>query len=185
MIGADFANTASHGAVLAQRLVQTVSGHGEMRRFGRGIHVGEEVAEVTERFRAVKVVGIDRGKRRIDGLARAPDRVGRAPWLGASGRRREAGRKIVELLESVADGDLSFVARADLRAKVFLDIAADEENHAVKSGPHGVMHRIIEEGFSAGPDGIQLLESAVAAAHAGGEDKESGCRHGELLYQQL
>jgi hypothetical protein len=39
------------------------------------------------------------------------------------------------------------------------------------------MHRIIEEGFPAGTDGIQLLESAVATAHTGGEDEESGCRH--------
>jgi len=103
--------------------------------------------------------------------------VGRAPWLGASGGRREAGRKIVELLESVADGDLPFVTRADLRAEIFLDVAADEEHHAVESGAHGIMHRIIEEGFPAGPDRIELLESAVAAAHSGSEDEESGCRH--------
>ena len=98
----------------------------------------------------------------------------RAPRLGASGGRGEAGRKIVELLEGVADGNPPLVTGADHGAEIFLDLAANKEDHAVKARPDGIVHGIIEEGLAAGSDWIKLLEPAIAGAHTGSENEEGG-----------
>ncbi|MBN8634679.1 MAG: hypothetical protein J0M07_05100 [Anaerolineae bacterium] len=41
---------------------------------------------------------------------------------------------------------------------------------AAEAGAEGVEHGVVEDGFAGGTDGIDLLEAAVAGAHAGGED---------------
>ena len=135
---------------------------------------GEELPDLPERIRAIEVIRIDRGKRCSDRLARAPDGVCGAPWLGSPSRGNESSGQIVELLESVGHGQFSGVARTNFVTEVFFDFAADEENHAVESGPDGIVHGVVEEGLAGGSDGVELFESAIAGAHTGGEDEKGG-----------
>jgi len=48
---------------------------------------------------------------------------------------------------------------------------ADNEDDFAETGAEGVEDGIVEDGFAAGADGVDLFEAAVAAAHAGGEDE--------------
>ena len=43
-----------------------------------------------------------------------------------------------------------------------------------QKGLHGVVNGIVDDGFAVGAEAVHLLESAVTAAHSGGEDEK--CR---------
>ena len=96
------------------------------------------------------------------------------PWFGSPSRGNESSGQVVELLESVDHGQFSFVARTNLVAEVFFDLPADEENHAVESGPDGVVHGIVEQGLAGGSDRVELFEPAITGAHTGGKNEEGG-----------
>ncbi len=46
-----------------------------------------------------------------------------------------------------------------------------------KPGAQGVENRVVHQGFAAGAHGINLLQTAIAAAHACGHNKESWLGH--------
>jgi len=96
------------------------------------------------------------------------------PGFFAPDGRREAVGQAVERLEDVIHGDAAGVLGADLGAEDFLEVAPDDEHHAAEPGAEGVVHRVVEDGFAGGADGIDLLEAAVARTHAGGEDEKRG-----------
>jgi len=47
----------------------------------------------------------------------------------------------------------------------------DHEHELAEAGAHGVEDGIINDGFALGADGVDLLETAVTAAHAGSENE--------------
>ena len=94
----------------------------------------QKLRELRERIGAVEIVGVDDGEVFLHRLARAPHGVAGAPGFLAARGRRKARRERIERLKHVVDGDFSGVARADLRAKQFLKIATDHEDHAAKCG---------------------------------------------------
>ena len=102
-----------------------------------------------------------------------------APGFLATGRGRETLGQGVERLEDVVHGDAAGVLGADLGAEDLLEVAADDEYHAAEAGPQGVEHGVVEDGFVRGSDGVDLLETAVARTHAGGEDEERGMHRSE------
>jgi len=48
----------------------------------------------------------------------------------------------------------------------------------MQAGAQGVEHRVVEHAFARRPDGIDLLQAAVARAHAGGENEKRGRHRG-------
>ena len=53
-----------------------------------------------------------------------------------------------------------------------LEGLADDIDDLAEAGFHGVVDGIVDDGFSVGAEAVHLLESAVAAAHAGGQDEK-------------
>ena len=67
---------------------------------------------------------------------------------------------------------------AYLAATVFRNASSnsspDEEHHPAEPGPDRVVDRVVEHRLARRPDRVDLLQPAVAGAHAGGEDEERG-----------
>ena len=53
-----------------------------------------------------------------------------------------------------------------------LEGLADDVDDLAEAGFHGVVDGIVDNGLTVGAEAVHLLESAVAAAHAGGEDEK-------------
>ena len=170
--GVGLADSAGDGAVFGKRVLEREADH---RVVGRA-HV--EVLQVTAEDRvgvlAVEVVGVDDGEGCVDGLAGAEDGVRRAPRLLASGRHGVSGRQLVDGLEGEADVDAAGELRGDTFAEILFEIRADDEDHLAEAGAQGVEDGIIEDGLAGRAHRVDLLQAAVTAAHAGGEDEEGG-----------
>ena len=79
-----------------------------------------------------------------------------------------------QLLIGVADFHGGFLQPgANGAQKVFLDGLFDDDDHGVKSRLMGVIDGVVQNGFSLASHGIDLLQSAVAASHAGGHYNEN------------
>ena len=176
--GVNLADAAGDGTMLRERVAEAEADHGE---FGSA-RVGdvEELGEAAERVGAVEIVGVDDGEGAIHDTTGAPDGVASAPGFFATRRRGEPGGQVVGLLEGVADFEarVGGVARSDAGAERFLEVAADYEDDLGKAGLAGVTDGIVEDGLAVRAERVHLLEAAVAAAQAGGEDDESGGHRG-------
>ena len=134
----------------------------------------EKRRQPVERIGTVKIVGVDNGEVLFDRVARTPHGVAGTPRFFAAGGRRQARRQGVERLEHIVDRDLARVARANLRAKQFLEIAPDHKHDATEAGPQRIEHGVVEHGLTRRTDRVDLFQPAVAGAHAGGQNEESG-----------
>ena len=123
---------------------------------------------------AIEVVGIDYGKRLLDGILAHEHSVVGAPGFGAVGGAGVTLGKIVDALEHYLHGDVAFVFLEDDIAEVVFKILADHKHNFAESGLHGVVDRIVHDGFAVRAKGVELLETAVARAHACSKYKE--CR---------
>ena len=124
---------------------------------------------------AVIVVGVDDRKGRVaDGLTGAQNRVAGAPWLGASLRDGVAGGDIVQLLIGVTDlHGAFFQSLADGLHEVLADGFLDDDNGGIETGFVGVIKGIVQNRFALTSHRVDLLQSAVAAAHTGGHNDEN------------
>src|ERR1700723_183001 len=119
-------------------------------------------------LRPVKIVGVDDRKGLVDRIGGRQNCMQRAPWLGAAGRDGKPQRKFVEFLKGVFDGDMFFKPCTDGLPESLLNVPADDEHDLAESRAKCVVDRIVDDGFAAGADWINLLEATVAVAHAGG-----------------
>ena len=115
----------------------------------------------------------------MDDVLRHQDGVGGAPGLYALGVQGEPGRNLVQLLGDEAeleglsvDGFHAGVAGLDVLFHVGLEVFPDDVDDLAETGFHGVVDGIVDDGLSVGAEAVHLLESAVAAAHAGGQDEK-------------
>jgi hypothetical protein len=90
----------------------------------------------------------------------------------AAFRHGETGGQILEGLEGVIQRDAPLEMRLHGFAEGLLDVAANDKDHLAETGAQGIEHRVINDDFPVGSDGINLFESAVTASHAGGHDDE-------------
>jgi hypothetical protein len=81
-------------------------------------------------------------------------------------------------LKYIVHRDAPRVLGPDLFAKNRFEVLADNENDAIKPRTHRVEHGIVEDRLTRRSDGIDLLQPAVAGAHAGGENKEREVHQG-------
>ena len=107
--------------------------------------------------------------------------AGAPRFLAAFGDAVSRGQG-VELLERVFHGDAFFPFRADRLAECLLDVAPDHEHDLIEPALHGVVDGIVEDDLAVRPDRVDLLESAVAASHSGGEHHQRHFFHVELLF---
>ena len=99
---------------------------------------------------------------------------------GGSEAKKEyskARRQVVRLLEDVAHLHPVFHMRPHDGAEVRLFFLLDDEDHLPEAGLPGVVQGKVHDDLALVPHGGDLLESAEAAAHAGGHDDERGTFH--------
>jgi len=74
-------------------------------------------------------------------------------------------------LKDILDGQPLLETRADDFFERGFEVAADDKNEFPKSAAQGVVDGVINDGFARRSDGINLFQTAVAAAHASSEDE--------------
>jgi hypothetical protein len=66
-----------------------------------------------------------------------------------------------------------FNAGADGFLERVFNVLADDKDELAKSGAKSIVDRIIDDGFTTRTDRINLLEAAIAVAHASGQNEQS------------
>ncbi len=100
------------------------------------------------------------------------NRVPRAPRLGAAGGHFEPRRKLVEFLKDIFDRNALFKSRAYDLFERLLNALANHKNEFAEAGAKCVVNRIIDDGFAARTHRINLLQTAIAATHAGSQNEQ-------------
>ncbi|MPM62897.1 hypothetical protein SDC9_109775 [bioreactor metagenome] len=173
----DFADAAGYVPVFRERVLRFVADHGEvvLLAVARALEI---VVQNGEGALAVVIVRVDGGKRFMYNVLAAEDGVRRAPGLDAVFRHGEpGGEHRFRLLKDIVHFQMLFGSAADDLVKVVLDLAVDDEYDLLKPRLHCVEERIVHDDFAVAADRVDLLESAVTAAHTGGHDNESGFLH--------
>ena len=95
----------------------------------------------------------------------------RTPGFGAVGRTGVAFGELVDGLEHNFDGHYAFIFLEHLLAEVCLEVFADDEYDFAEAGLDGIVYRVVHDGFTVGAEAVELLQAAIAAAHAGCKNK--------------
>ena len=163
------ADAPGHGAVLGDGVLQQVAHHHVLVhvpvRVGAQVVVDELIG-----LGAVVVVGVDDGEGSVHQLPGGQGGLGGAPGLGALWRHGVARGQVVLTLEGVLHVHHLRHPVADAGAEIGLDLLLDDEDHGFEPGPAGVVDGVVDDELSVVSHGVQLLEAAVPAAHAGGHD---------------
>src|ERR1700722_1569230 len=121
-------------------------------------------------IRAIEVISVDRSEGLVDCVRGQQDGLRGAPRLGAAGGDCEARRNVFERLKNIVNGNAFLKARPDNFSELLLDILANNENELAESRTESVEDGVVDDGFACGSDGVNLLQTAVAAAHSGSKN---------------
>ena len=134
----------------------------------------QSVVDHLEGCLAVVIIGVDDSEGgAIDGILGAEHRVSRTPGFDPALGNGEALRQCCKLLIGVADLHGSLLqALADGLHEVLLDGFLDNNDDGIKTGLMGIVNGIVQNGLPLAAHGVDLLQSAVTAAHAGCHDDE-------------
>ena len=165
------ADGSRHAAVFRENIAELIAGHAPF--VGVGIDFGKVIPYDLVGFRAVEVVGVHHGKGLFDDVAGGQDRVAGAPGFLAAFGNLKSRRDVVEILEGVFHRQNMRVFVADFDAEFFLEVMSDHEDDLAEIGSDGVENGIVHDDFAGGAHRIDLLETAVTAAHAGRQNKKS------------
>ena len=135
-----------------------------------GLRRSEKIVQLDESVPAVEIVRVDYSERFIDDSGRRKHRVTGSPRLGASLRNRKSGRQILQLLESISHLEGIFDPLSHRLAEDFVIFFLNNKYDLVEAGPDRVENRKIDNEFAVFGDGVDLLQTAVAAAHSGSHD---------------
>ena len=162
------AHAAGHAAVLRHRVAEQVAHHAVVV-IAAVLVGGQVIVHHPERLGAVVVIGVDHRKGAVDEVLGGQHGVAGAPGLDPAFRHGVACGQLFQLLESVFHVHGLGHPVADGGLEGILDLVLDHKDHRLKAGPAGVVERIIHDDLAVGAHGVDLLHTAVTAAHA--------CRH--------
>ena len=153
-------------AVLGNGIAKEIAHHCVFIAIG-GIGIfAQVVVDGLECLGAVVIVGVDDGKGTVYYIAGGKGCVGGAPGLGAAFGHGVALGQVSELLIGVAHVYNLGKPVADGFLESILYLVLDDENNGFKSGTAGVVDGIVDYQLTVGPNGVDLLEAAVTAAHS-------------------
>ena len=165
------AHAACHAAVLGQGVFQQIADHAVAVELIIGVG-GQVIVHHLKRLRAVVVVCIDDRKGAVnEGLCSQHGMAG-APRLHTALRDGKASGQLFQLLEGVFHVHYFSHAVADGSLEGVLDLVLDDKDHGLKAGAAGVVERIVHNDLSVGAHRVDLLHTAVAAAHASCHDDQ-------------
>ena len=142
---------------------------------------GQVVVDHPEGLGAVVVVRVDDGKGPVDQLPGAEHRLPGAKGLGPAFRHGVGGGQVLQRLEGVLHLHQVGQPVPDHLPEVGLVLLADDEDHLFKTGAPGVVDRVVDDDLPARAHGVELLHSAVAAAHPGSQHDQYGFVHKSVL----
>ena len=172
MVRGLLAHAPGHGAVFRDGVFQQVAHHDIL------VHIpvlvgGQIVVNFPEGFRAIVVVGVDDGEGAVHHVPSRQSGVSGAPGLLALLRNGIALRQVLLELVGVADVHGPGHPFADAALEVLLDLGLDDEDHRLEARPAGVVDGVVDDHLVVLAHRVQLLEPAVAAAHASGHDDQN------------
>ena len=161
------ADAPGHGAVLGDSVAQAVAHHGVPIFL---LVVRQELVNGGEGGGAVEVVGVDDGKGALHHVLAAGDGVAGTPGLGAALRHGVALGKLVKGLVDEGDVEIPLHPVADGLAEGLLQLRLDDEHNIPEACPPGVKQGKVDDDVALIVHGLDLLEPAEPASHAGGHD---------------
>ena len=123
-------------------------------------------------LRTVIIVRVHDCKRPAHQLSRRQNRMRRSPRLCPPLRNTVALREIVQLLIRILNMHRTGETVPDCLMERLLDLALDNKNHSLKARALRVIDRIIQQKLTVIADRVNLLQSAVAAAHTGSHNDQ-------------
>ena len=129
----------------------------------------------------VKIVGIDHGEGTFDRTGAAGHGMPCAPGLDAPLGNGAALRKLLQLLKDVFHVKVFLHPPSDGVFEVLLNLVLDHEGDLAEACAVGVEERKVNDGVAVLVHGLDLLESAEAAAHTGGQNDKSRFLHVSIL----
>ncbi len=178
-IAVDLAHGPRHAAVRRQRITQHIARGGELRRVRVGA-TAQMVGQPLIRHRTVEVVRVHHHERAGHPGTRGEHCMPGPPGLSPSRGHRVSRWQRIDLLEREADGQRVPERALHTPPKRVFQLGPDDRNDAREPGAPRIVDPVVEERLTAGPNGLQLLESAVAAADARGEHDQSQL-HGSIV----
>ena len=168
LVGVLRADAARHGAVLRESVAYAEAHHGVLALAAFG-QVGQELPYNHEGVAVVEVVTVDYAERLFYHVLGHQYGVVGAPRLHPAFRAREALRQRVKALEAQLRRHMAFVFAEDFLAEVLLEVLSYYEHDFAEAGLHGVVDRVVHYSFAVRAQPVELFQSAVTAAHAGGQ----------------
>ena len=162
------AHAAGHAAVLRHRVAEQVAHHAVVV-IAAVLVGGQVIVHHPERLGAVVVIGVDHRKRAVDEVLGGQHGVAGAPGLDPAFRHGVACGQLFQLLESVFHVHGLGHPVADGGLEGILDLVLDDKDHRLKAGPACIVKGIIHDDLAVGAHRVDLLHTAVTAAHT--------CRH--------
>ena len=178
MAGVGGAYAAAYGAAFAQRVAYAEAHHGILARAALR-ELAEELAHYLERVAAVEVVAVDDGKGFLNDVLAHHHGMVRAPRLFAAFGHSEALGQFVQRLEHHFHRQVVLILADNLLAEIVLKILADDKHQFAETGLDGIVDGIVHNRFAVGAQTVHLLQTTIAAAHAGSKQKQ--CRFHTVL----
>ena len=161
-------DAARHRPVFGKRPAQLVRHHAIASR--RSIQSAKVFGDGTERFRSIKIIGIDYGERLVNDIPRHQNRMVRSPGFHTPFGYGEPLGQTIQLLIDILHAD---PATETLFGENLLEVGsktvADHEYHLAEASTNGVIYGIVDDGFVAGTYPVHLLERSVTGSHAGSQ----------------
>ena len=139
--------------------------------------IGTEFSQLHQGVPAKEIVRADDAEGALQLLSGGIDRVAGAPGLGAAGRRNKAPGQVLQGLIGVFHLDAVLKTAADDLPEGILQFPLDDKDHLAEAGQNGVVYRIINNDLTVGAQRVDLLQSAVTAAHTGSQNQKCRCLH--------
>ena len=147
----------------------------------------QEGIDAAEGLLAIVIVGIDHGKGLVQDRATGQQGLAGAPGLAPGAGKADALRQLLQTLVGIGDfhaqpgTDRLDPVPYDL-TEVLFNVSADDKYDFAEAGLDGVMDRVINNQFAAGPYGLQLLDAAaVTRADACCQDNQRRFDSSSLL----
>ena len=138
---------------------------------------GAELAQLHQSIATEKVIRADDAESTFDMVAGGINSVTGTPGLGAPFGRSETLRQVIHLLIGVIHLDFALEAAADDLFEGLFQLLFNDKYHLAEAGQNGIMYRIINNDLAVGAQRVDLLQTAVAAAHTGGQNQKSRLFH--------
>jgi hypothetical protein len=133
------ANASGYRTMLLKRIVELVTAHGKLHIVGP-LATFQKTSHQRVGFRAIKIIGIDYGKRTCNSIFSHQHGMSRTSGFDALRGIRYSGRNIVNLLKNKRYVNMLLKLRYHLTFKIVSKAFPDHKHHPAKASPNGILN---------------------------------------------